>query len=71
MNGRRGSDPTDAAQRIMYQAWEATSRSKRNTLAKKTLKIWPLCAEAYVLLAEEEGGLSRKCWTAIRWPRGG
>ncbi|TIM20799.1 MAG: hypothetical protein E5Y61_32895, partial [Mesorhizobium sp.] len=55
----------------MYEAWEATSRSKRITLAKETLKIWPLCAEAYVLLAEEEGGLSRKCWTAIRGPRGG
>ena len=54
--GRRGSDPTDAAQDIMYEAWEATSRSKRIALARKALKISPLCADAYVLLAEEEAG---------------
>ena len=52
--GRRASDPTDAAQDIMYEAWEATSRSKRIALARKALKISPLCADAYVLLAEEE-----------------
>ncbi|BBD36383.1 hypothetical protein Amn_12630 [Aminobacter sp. Y103A] len=54
--GGRGSDPTDAAQDIMYEAWEATSRSKRITLARKALKVSPLCADAYVLLAEEEAG---------------
>lgn len=54
--GRRGSDPTDAAQGIMYEAWEATSRSKRIALARKALKVSLLCADAYVLLAEEEAG---------------
>ncbi|HET9537462.1 MAG TPA: hypothetical protein VFP43_19330 [Mesorhizobium sp.] len=54
--GRRASDPTDAAQDIMYEAWEATRRSKRIALARKALKISPLCADAYVLLAEEEAG---------------
>ncbi|TIS62301.1 tetratricopeptide repeat protein [Mesorhizobium sp.] len=54
--GGRGSDPTNAAQDIMYEAWEATSRSKRIALARKALKVSPLCADAYVLLAEEEAG---------------
>jgi tetratricopeptide (TPR) repeat protein len=54
--GGRGSDRTDAAQGIMYEAWEATSRSKRIALARKALKVSPLCADAYVLLAEEEAG---------------
>lgn len=54
--GGLGSDPTDAAQDIMYEAWEATSRSKRISLARKALKVSPLCADAYVLLAEEEAG---------------
>ncbi|WP_292648173.1 tetratricopeptide repeat protein [Mesorhizobium sp.] len=52
--GGRGSNPTHAAQEIMYEAWEATSRSKRIALARKALKISPLCTDAYVLLAEEE-----------------
>lgn len=52
--GRHGSDPTEAAQDIMYEAWEATSRSKRIALARKALEVSPLCADAYVLLAEEE-----------------
>ena len=52
--GRHGSDPTEAAQDIMYEAWEATTRSKRIALARKALEVSPLCADAYVLLAEEE-----------------
>src|SRR5690606_36444781 len=51
---RRGGDPTAAAQDIMYDAWETTSRSKRIALARKALKVSPLCADAYVPLAEEE-----------------
>jgi len=49
-----GSNPAAAAQDVMYEAWEATSRSKRIALARKALKISPSCADAYVLLAEEE-----------------
>lgn len=52
--GRHGSDPTEAAQNIMYEAWEATTRSKRIALARKALEVSPHCADAYVLLAEEE-----------------
>jgi len=50
----RERDPVDAAQEIMYDAWETLSRSKRIALARKALTVSPLCADAYVLLAEEE-----------------
>lgn len=56
IDGLRRSDPTAVAQDVMYEAWEATSRSKRIALARKALKVSPLCADAYVLLAEEEAG---------------
>jgi tetratricopeptide (TPR) repeat protein len=61
---RRESDPTEAAQDIMYEAWEATGRSKRIALARKALKISPLCADAYVLLAEEE---TKSAEEALAW----
>jgi tetratricopeptide (TPR) repeat protein len=51
---RREIEPVDAAQDIMYDAWEETRRSKRIALARKALTVSPLCADAYVLLAEEE-----------------
>ncbi len=43
-----------AAQSVMYDAWDATGRTKRIALARKALEISPLCADAFVLLAEEE-----------------
>jgi tetratricopeptide (TPR) repeat protein len=43
----------DEAQEMMYDAWEA-SGGERVSLAKAALGISPLCADAYVLLAEEE-----------------
>lgn len=52
--GPRREDAITAAQSVMYDAWDATSRSKRIALARKALDISPLCADAYVLLAEEE-----------------
>ena len=42
------------AQDIMYQAWEESNPSKRVALAHKALKVSADCADAYVLLAEEE-----------------
>ncbi|MGX9182028.1 hypothetical protein [Mesorhizobium sp. BHbdii] len=60
----RGSDPVEAAQHIMYEAWEATTRSKRIALARKALKVSPLCADAYVLLAEEE---AKSVEEALTW----
>ncbi len=51
--GREGESALDAAQEVMYDAWEAASKQQRVTLARKALTISPLCADAYVLLAEE------------------
>jgi tetratricopeptide (TPR) repeat protein len=52
--GRRANDATAEAQEVMYDAWDQTSRRARVALAHKALAISPLCADAYVLLAEEE-----------------
>jgi tetratricopeptide (TPR) repeat protein len=38
----------------MYDAWDQSSPRARVDLAHKALAISPLCADAYVLLAEEE-----------------
>ena len=51
--GRRGDDATAKAQDVMYEAWERTTSRSRTALARKALGISPLCADAYVLLAEE------------------
>ena len=54
IGGRRAEDATAKAQEVMYDAWKQTSRNARVALAHKALAISPLCADAYVLLAEEE-----------------
>ena len=43
----------DAAQDVMYDAWDSSDKKRRIALAKKALEISPLCADAYVLLAQE------------------
>jgi predicted Zn-dependent protease len=43
----------DAAQEMMFDAWDCDDPKKRVALARKALKISPLCADAYVLLARE------------------
>ena len=52
-----GSGPDDDAlahaQDLMYTAWETPDRRRRISLAEQALRISPLCADAYVLLAEE------------------
>ncbi len=42
------------AQQLMYQAWEESNPARRLILAHEALEISPDCADAYVLLAEEE-----------------
>jgi len=42
------------AQQIMYDAWDEQNPARRITLAKRALQISSNCADAYVLLAEEE-----------------
>ncbi|HET7091011.1 MAG TPA: hypothetical protein VFL17_20455, partial [Anaerolineae bacterium] len=53
---RSGDRKLDKAQQIMYQAWEETNPAKRIALAHKALSTSANCADAYVLLAEEEAG---------------
>jgi tetratricopeptide (TPR) repeat protein len=52
LSGHRGDDAAKA-QDVMYDAWERTTSRSRIALAHKALGISPLCADAYVLLAEE------------------
>jgi hypothetical protein len=42
------------AQQVMYRAWEETNPAKRITLAHEALSLSADCADAYVLLAQEE-----------------
>ncbi|MFN8456211.1 MAG: hypothetical protein U0401_16345 [Anaerolineae bacterium] len=44
----------DKAQELMYQAWEERNPARRLILAHDALNLSPDCADAYVLLAEEE-----------------
>src|SRR3954469_5193236 len=53
ITGRGGDTATAKAQDVMYDAWEQTTPRSRIALARKALGISPLCADAYVLLAEE------------------
>jgi len=43
----------DAAQKVIYDAWEAPSPARRIALARKALEVSADCADAYVLLAQE------------------
>ena len=53
LSGGQAGSTLQEAQDLMYQAWETRSRQARIALAKRALAISPLCADAYVLLAEE------------------
>jgi tetratricopeptide (TPR) repeat protein len=46
------------AREIYYKACQAPSKTKRIALAKKAIEISPICADAYVLLAEHEAWAS-------------
>lgn len=56
--GQLGMGPSDPqlreAQALMYQAWEESNPARRLILAHEALEQSPDCADAYVLLAEEE-----------------
>jgi tetratricopeptide (TPR) repeat protein len=49
-----GDPELNRAQQLMYKAWEETNPARRLALAHEALSISPNCADAYVLLAEEE-----------------
>jgi tetratricopeptide (TPR) repeat protein len=42
-----------AAQELVYDAWETPNRKKRLEMAREALKLWPDCADAWILLAQE------------------
>lgn len=44
-----------AAQNLVYDAWDAPDGRSRYALARKALKISPLCADAWLILAERPG----------------
>ena len=46
----------------MYKAWEERNPAKRLNLAHKALTASPDCADAYVLLAEEEAGTAEQAF---------
>jgi tetratricopeptide (TPR) repeat protein len=48
-----GGNALEDAQDLMYRAWETADQRQRVALAKEALSRSPLCADAYVLLAEE------------------
>jgi tetratricopeptide (TPR) repeat protein len=68
IGGRQAEDAIAEAQQIMYDAWDQTSRPARIALAHKALAISPACADAYVLLAEEE---AKSADEALRYYRKG
>ena len=43
---------TDAAQKIIYEAWEADTADGMVCLAKQALTLSPFCLDAYNILAE-------------------
>jgi tetratricopeptide (TPR) repeat protein len=55
IGGRQAEDALAMAQQVMYEAWDKSTSRARVALAYKALAISSLCADAYVLLAEEEG----------------
>jgi tetratricopeptide (TPR) repeat protein len=54
ISSNHSSDALAKAQGVMYDAWDQPIGRTRLDLAHKALTISPLCADAYVLLAEEE-----------------
>lgn len=45
--------PVEAAQEILYNAWDEPARKKRIEMAERALAVSGDCADAFVLLAEE------------------
>jgi tetratricopeptide (TPR) repeat protein len=52
LGGRSLDGALNKAQDLMYEAWETPDNRRAVTLAKRAIAISPLCADAYVLLAE-------------------
>jgi len=53
------SRPSQRAEDLIWEAWETTG-ARRAALAREALALWPDCADAYVLLAQERSSLDEK-----------
>jgi tetratricopeptide (TPR) repeat protein len=53
LGGLTTKSDVKTAQEIMWDAWDTADPRRRVALAKKALQVSPLCADAYVLLAQE------------------
>lgn len=51
-----GNTPRERAEQLLQEAFEADDRDEIQVLVRKALEIWPDCADAYSLLAEEAKG---------------
>lgn len=56
LGGERTATAVEEAQQVMYDAWDAPTRTKAVALARKALAISADCADAYNLLAGETAG---------------
>jgi tetratricopeptide (TPR) repeat protein len=54
----KSTTPAERAQDLIYRAFEAVGR-RRTILAREALALWPDCADAYVILAEQAAGPTR------------
>jgi tetratricopeptide (TPR) repeat protein len=63
---RKRADPLEAAQEIMWDAWDASDRRRRVALARKALETSPLCADAYVMLAIETASTTEEALDLYR-----
>ncbi len=52
LGGEAVDEALDRAQALIYDAWEIGDGRRRMALARRALKISPLCADAYVILAK-------------------
>ena len=50
----------DKAQYLVYDAWEVESAKRRREMARKALELWPDCADAYCVLAEEANSVAEE-----------
>lgn len=53
LGGDKSPDSEHQAQELIYDAWETPDHRRRVTMAREALELWPDCADAWVLLAEE------------------
>ncbi len=51
--------PQHQAQDLVYDAWDEPDKRRRAELARRALKLWPQCADAYEVLADEAPDLAR------------